>query len=179
MEINNQNQEQNQPKTTLRPQNQVYKTPKYNCVHLKFLIDFLKATKTSVEDFAGSYSNSVVLRRQLKTDDMLLSKAKALFERNGYSLHVTMKEKNPNTENDDVDIVLDIPDIVEDPNTNIRFILDMLDYHGVNLNQIAEMIDVTPGAVWAWKRVDDIRISYLYRIKNALNCNMDFRITKG
>ena len=179
MDKNNQETEQIQAKNATWLPGQVYKTPKYNCVHLKFLTDFLKATKTSVEEFAGSYSNSVVLRRQLKTDDMLLSKAKALFEKNGYTLHVSMKEKNPNTENDDVNIVFDVPNIVEDANPNIRFILDMLDYHGVNLNQIAEMIDVTPGAVWAWKRVDDIRISYMYRIKNALGCNLEFRVTKN
>ena len=156
----------------------VYHTPRYHCVHLKFLTDFLRATQKSVEGFAGSYSASVVLRRQLNSDDMLLSKARELFERNGYILNVSLEDKSPSTENDDVHIILDIPDIIEERNVNIGFVFDTLRKQNVNLNELADMINVTPGAVWGWKRVDDMRISYLFRIKKCFDCNLVFKVSK-
>jgi hypothetical protein len=109
---------------------------------------------------------------------MLLSKARELFERNGYILNVSLEEKNTSIENDDVHIILDIPDIVEERNVNIGFVFDTLRKQNVNLNELADMINVTPGAVWGWKRVDDMRISYLFRIKKCFDCNLVFKVSK-
>lgn len=156
-----------------------YVAPRYSCVHLKFLTDFMAATEMTVKEFAGgSMSANVALRRQLQNDEMLLSKAKELLENHGYKLTVKLNDKNPDPKTAHVAIILDLPQI-KTQNENVGFIFDLAKRRKLTENQLAEKLGLSPGAIWAWKRVDDIKISYLYLIKDTLDCELEFRIEKA
>lgn len=162
--------------TDVNAQKRNYSNPRYNCKNLKFLIDFLKATQMTVNEFAGSYSHTVVLRRQLNNDDMPLSRAKTLFANKGYTLGVRYVDSYET--DDKVSIILEIPKNHDKKRSeNFDIIRKLLEQRNISMAELAERIEVSQGAIQAWKRVDDFRISYLYRISKELDAKLEFKVS--
>lgn len=152
----------------------------YPGINLRFLLDFMKAVGLNTEALCkptGQPPQS--LRIQLKRDDMKLSKAKRLIESNGYKLEIRYIPKEKNTEEDNY--IVTLPHIVKkkENKRDLDFIKDFIASQGDSQYALAEKIGVTQGAVFAWFNTDDILISYIIKIKEAYDVNLEFRITEN
>lgn len=166
--------EDNQPKK--RVQSKWYQYPGVN---LRFLLDFMKALGLNTESLCkptGQPPQS--FRIQLKRDDMKLSKAKRLIEANGYKLEIRLIPKE--TKQDSEGYIVTLPRIIKknDNPKNLDFLKDFIASRGESQYVLADKLGVTQGAVFAWFNTDDILISYIIKIKEAYDVNLEFRITE-
>ena len=162
----------------------------YDCKHLRFVLDALTATGLSPQSYGKLTDNppstSQALRVQLKQDDMKLSKAKQFVSTLGYDLTVDLLEKNRTTSSD---YKLILPEKLqqnlergileqEDKNKNLSFLLRFMSHNGITKRRLARVLEMSPGAINAWFRADDILISYLFKIKNVLQADIAFSISE-
>ncbi len=154
----------------------------YGCKNLKFLLDLFNATGLTPHSFAQMTSNPVstatALRLQLNKDDMKVSKARAIVDTVGYTLDIRFTDKTP-ARDEDPSYIVRLPSGIkkaENKYENLGFLMDFLKSHAVTQRGLADKIGVSPGAVFTWFKLDDIAISYLNRIKDAFDVNLEFSI---
>lgn len=176
----------------------------YGCYNLRFLLDILAATGHTPKTFGKMTdkpaSAAQTLRLQLKNDDMRLSKAKEVVSilTGGYQLVVEFKD-----EKDEYDGGIEMPIAMPaeasyyelilpealrknfarrirmkkiDPRKNLAFLRSFLAYHGISQRALGKALGISGGAVETWLRRDDMAISYLFRIKDAYNMGLCFRL---
>ncbi len=160
----------------------------YNCRHLRFILDLFTALGITPNSYgnltANPRSSSQMLRYYLQHDDMKISKAKAVVEATGFKLdihfdlgnHIHMIVQNP-------DYTLTLPEKLqvklknkEDKYKNLGFLRDFMSQRNLSQRKLASIVEVSPGAVETWFRMDDVYISYLYKIKEKMNTDLHFEI---
>lgn len=154
-------------------------------------LKFLLALFDALGHTPGSYgrltenpnSQSTVLRLQLKEDDMKISRARKIVDTLGYQLEIFFEEKHkPEIENDSSYIVKLPADIRkakgESKTPNLQFVADFMKSRKISKRKLAHDIKVSPGAVFTWFTSDDMAVSYLNRIKDTYDVNLQFVITK-
>ena len=145
----------------------------YHCTNLKFLIDFFNYLGITPEDYGILGSTSAqCLREQLRADDLKISKAMTIAEELGYTLSVSMK---PEDEDDSYVVVLPPTSPAGKRRLERLAFLEniMLHYH-LSHSALAAMVGCTRGAVASWLRKDDMKISYVIKLKNKLNLTVKF-----
>ncbi len=174
----------------------------YGCYNLRFLLDILAATGHTPKTFGKMTdkpaSAAQTLRLQLKNDDMRLSKAKEVVSilTGGYELVVEFKDgydcvglDMPIAMPEEVSYYeLILPEAIRknlrrrtqvkkiDPRKNLAFLRSFLACYGISQRALAKAIGISGGAVETWLRRDDMAISYLFRIKDAYNMGLRFRL---
>lgn len=154
----------------------------YGCRNLKFLLDLFDATGLTPHTFAQLTANpastATALRLQLNKDDMKVSKARAIVDTVGYTLDIRFTDKSPERD-EDPSYIVRLPSGIkkaENKYENLGFLMDFLKSHAVTQRGLADKIGMSPGAVFTWFKLDDIAISYLNRIKDAFDVNLEFNI---
>lgn len=152
----------------------------YPGVNLRFLLDFMKALRLNTETLCKPTAlPPQSLRIQLKRDDLKLSKAKRLIESHGYKLDIRLIPKT-NKQGDDGYIVT-LPNIQrkKEAPKNLDFLKEYMQSIGESQYALADKLGVTQAAIYAWYNTDDILISYIIKIKEAYDLNLEFRITEN
>lgn len=154
----------------------------YGCRNLKFLLDLFDATGLTPHTFAqltpNPASTATALRLQLNKDDMKVSKARAIVDTVGYTLDIRFTDKTP-VQDEDPSYIVRLPSGIkktESKYENLGFLMDFLKSHAVTQRGLADKIGMSPGAVFTWFKLDDIAISYLNKIKDAFDVNLEFNI---
>ena len=152
----------------------------YPGVNLRFLLEFMKALRMNTESICKAASQPPQsLRIQLKRDDMKLSKAKFLIKANGYNLNVRLIPKEQTDANKGY--IVTLPNIKKKPEEpkNLSFLKEFMTSVGESQYAVADKLHVTQAAVNAWFKTDDILISYIVKIKEVYNLDLEFRITEN
>lgn len=160
---------------------------RYECKNLKFLIDLFNALGETPSSYAQKTSNpesaSTGLRNQLNADDMKLSKAKAIVDTLGYTLNVRLVPKlQPEiVENEDTSYIVRLPvEIkrrqIQSKYENLDFLEEFVSSRNISKRELANKLNMSPGAIFTWFKTDDIAISYLSKIKDAFDVNLEFNI---
>lgn len=154
----------------------------YGCRNLKFLLDLFDALGLTPHTFAqltpNPASTATALRLQLNKDDMKVSKARSIVDTIGYKLDIRFTDKVQPEQEDPAYLVHLPSDIKKTENKyeNLGFLMDFLKAHAVTQRGLADKIGMSPGAVFTWFKLDDIAISYLNRIKDVFDVNLEFSI---
>lgn len=162
----------------------------YNCRHLRFLLDLFTALGITPNSYGNLTDNprsaSQTLRYYLQNDDMKISKAKAIVDKTGFKLdfhfdagnHIHMIVQNP-------DYTLTLPEKLqlkltnkENKYKNLGFLRDFMVQRNLSQRKLASIIEISPGAVETWFRMDDVYISYLYKIKEKMGTELHIDITE-
>ena len=173
-------------KTAQKTNPSLYDT--YNCRHLRFLLDLFTALNLTPYSFGQMTDNPLstaqALRAQLKKDDMKISRAKTIVGMTGYRLRLSFKDETKMIQKVE-DYTLTLPAELSEnltrkkeasPYENLDFLHEFLQRRRISRRQLAQRIEVSPGAVETWFRADDCAISYLYRIKNSYDVELVFDI---
>lgn len=158
----------------------------YRGKNLKFIIDLLTALNIGPQEFgtiAGQRNNySTQLRSSLIADDMKLSKAKRLLSYIGYGFTVKMYIERTVKAPDETDNVLvRLPEklkleLVKDDGKQLFFLKEFMAENKLSQQKLAEAIGVTQPCIKQWFKGDDIRISYITRIKETYGAKVEYTI---
>lgn len=164
----------------------------YGCWHLRFLLDFFTATGLTPYSFSQRTDNprstAQALRMQLKKDDMKLSRAKQIVSIAGYKLDVEFNDKASATK-ETPGYSLILPDDLREnlergvlkngsQYENLTFLKKFLSRNNLSYRKLAQKIGMSAGAVETWFCIDDMAISYLYRIKDAFQSDITFIVSE-
>lgn len=164
----------------------------YGCWHLRFLLDFFTATGLTPYSFSQLTDNprsaAQALRMQLKKDDMKLSRAKQIVSIAGYKLDVEFNDKASATK-ETPGYSLILPDDLREnlergvlkngsQYKNLTFLKKFLSRNNLSYRKLAQKIGMSVGAVETWFCIDDMAISYLYRIKDAFQADISFIVSE-
>lgn len=160
----------------------------YNPKHLRFLTTLMEALGETPWTYGFKESNPTSatngLRRQLADDDMKVSKAKHIVDVLGYRLQIVLADKQTEDERQmqaDKDTVIRLPKELTAPKpqqkeTNLDFLTHFMKRMRLSRRQLAADIGITAGAVNTWFISDDIKVSYLYKIKETYGLRLEFNI---
>jgi len=109
-----------------------------------------------------------------KRDDMKLSVAQEMASRLGYDLSYRLvKEDGPAR-----DVVLDIEGLVgKDGLQRLAFLRVAMGQYGIERKALAEQLDLNYTGVNRWFKVDDIALSYLYKIAELYGLKVKIKAT--
>lgn len=114
---------------------------------------------------------------------MKLSKAKAIVDTLGYTLNVRLVPKlQPEiVENEDTSYIVRLPvEIkrrqIQSKYENLDFLEEFVSSRNISKRELANKLNMSPGAIFTWFKTDDIAISYLSKIKDAFDVNLEFNI---
>ena len=129
---------------------------------LQFLLSLMQIRRVSKHELArimGVSPQNIFV--YFKRDDMKLSVAQEMASRLGYDLSYRLvKEDGPAR-----DVVLDIEGLVgKDGLQRLAFLRVAMSQYGIERKALAEKLDLNYTGVNRWFKVDDIALSYLYKI---------------
>ena len=129
---------------------------------LQFLLSLMEIRRVSKHELArimGVSPQNIFV--YFKRDDMKLSVAQEMASRLGYDLSYRLvKEDGPAR-----DVVLDIEGLVgKDGLQRLAFLRVAMGQYGIERKALAEQLDLNYTGVNRWFKVDDIALSYLYKI---------------
>lgn len=143
---------------------------------LKFLESLLANTCTSKHELARIMEVSPQnIFTYFQRDDMKLSYAQEIASRLGYNLVFSLEsEVKPSGR-----ILLDIESIVGDEGLNrLAFLQIAMKLHGITRRQLAEELGLNYTGINRWFRVDDMALSYLFRIAELHGLKVCIRAEK-
>ena len=129
---------------------------------LQFLLSLLDAKGISKLELARLIGVSPQnIFTYFKRDDMKLSYAQEIFRRLGYDLSFRLEsEVNPAK-----DVFIEIEDLVgKDGLQRLAFLRMAMGRYGIERKNLAEQLGLNYTGVNRWFKVDDIAISYIYKI---------------
>ena len=129
---------------------------------LQFLISMLDNRGMSKYDLARMMGVSPQnIFTYLKRDDMKLSYAQDMAAKLGYDLSFALEKEEVSTQN----VIMDIESYVGEKGLRrLAFLRAALGLYGIGRKQLAEDLGLNYTGVNRWFRVDDIAISYIYKI---------------
>lgn len=96
-----------------------------------------------------------------KRDDMKLSYAQEVAEKLGYDLSIRLESENTPQRN----VIVDIEGLVgKDGLQRLAFLRIAMSQYGIERKALAEQLELNYTGVNRWFKVDDIAISYIYKI---------------
>lgn len=141
---------------------------------LQFLLDMLTETGVSKRELARrmgmSYQNMFVY---FQRDDMKMSQAEAMASKLGYELIFTLNGKKRKQRADK--LVMELEGIVGDDAKlqRLAFLQIAMKLNGIERKVLAQQLGLNYTGVNRWFKVDDISISYLFRIAELYNLKVD------
>lgn len=141
---------------------------------LQFLLDMLTETGVSKRELARrmgmSYQNMFVY---FQRDDMKMSQAEAIASKLGYELIFTLNGKKRKQRADK--LVMELEGIVGDDAKlqRLAFLQIAMKLNGIERKVLAQQLGLNYTGVNRWFKVDDISISYLFRIAELYNLKVD------
>ena len=177
----------------------------YGCKNLRFMLDIFTALNLTPYSFGqmtdNTLSSAQALRAQLKKDDMKISRAKqivSIITEGRYMLEIAFTDENgapmPPAP---TGITIEAPDyhlslpkklrenfrkrtralkMKIDPRKNLAFLKFLLVQNDISQRGLARKIGLSAGAVETWFRRDDVAISHLFKIKEALGLGISFSL---
>ena len=156
----------------------------YPGVNLKFLLEFMKYLGVTAEDYGKMGATSAqALRLQLRNDDMKVSKAKEIVRTLGYKLEIELLEKEVKEDTEETYAVIlpkeKVPTAYKSYRLkNIPFLDEWMEKRRLSQRKMGELLNCSSGAVESWIKTDDMPISYVNKMKEALNLRVKYEITK-
>ena len=109
-----------------------------------------------------------------KRDDMKLSVAQEMASRLGYDLSYRLVKEDGQAR----DVVLDIEGLVgKDGLQRLAFLRVAMGQYGIERKALAEQLDLNYTGVNRWFKVDDIALSYLYKIAELYGLKVKIKAT--
>lgn len=109
-----------------------------------------------------------------KRDDMKLSVAQEMASRLGYDLSYRLVKEDGQAR----DVVLDIEGLVgKDGLQRLAFLRVAMGQYGIERKALAEKLDLNYTGVNRWFKVDDIALSYLYKIAELYGLKVKIKAT--
>ena len=146
---------------------------------LQFLLDMLKETGVSKRELARrmemSYQNMFVY---FQRDDMKISQAETMASKLGYELTFSLNGKKRKQKEDK--LVMELEDIVGDDAKlqRLAFLQIAMKLNGIERKALAQQLGLNYTGVNRWFKVDDISISYLFRIAELYNLKVAIKSKK-
>ena len=142
---------------------------------LQFLLSLMEIRRVSKHELArimGVSPQNIFV--YFKRDDMKLSVAQEMASRLGYDLsYPLVKEDGPAR-----DVVLDIEGLVgKDGLQRLAFLRVAMGQYGIERKALAEQLDLNYTGVNRWFKVDDIALSYLYKIAGLYGLKVKIKAT--
>ena len=129
---------------------------------LQFLLSLMELRGVSTHELARMMGVSPQnIFTYFKRDDMKLSYAQEMASRLGYDLSYRLEKEGTESR----DVVLDIEGLVgKDGLQRLAFLRVAMSQYGIERKKLAEQLELNYTGVNRWFKVDDIAISYLYKI---------------
>ena len=129
---------------------------------LQFLLSLMELRGVSKHELARMMGVSPQnIFTYFKRDDMKLSYAQEMASRLGYDISYRLEKEGAETR----DVVLDIEGLVgKDGLQRLAFLRVAMSQYGIERKKLAEQLELNYTGVNRWFKVDDIAISYLYKI---------------
>lgn len=109
-----------------------------------------------------------------KRDDMKLSYAQEVAEKLGYDLSIRLESENTPQRN----VIVDIEGLVgKDGLQRLAFLRIAMSQYGIERKALAEQLELNYTGVNRWFKVDDIAISYIYKIAELYGLKVKIRAT--
>lgn len=142
---------------------------------LQFLLSLMEIRRVSKHELArimGVSPQNIFV--YFKRDDMKLSVTQEMASRLGYDLSYRLvKEDGPAR-----DVVLDIEGLVgKDGLQRLAFLRVAMGQYGIERKALAEQLDLNYTGVNRWFKVDDIALSYLYKIAELYGLKVKIKAT--
>ncbi|MBE6230883.1 MAG: hypothetical protein E7117_00775 [Bacteroidales bacterium] len=153
-----------------------FRDGQWNVVHLKFLVDFMKAAGLSTVQVAGIMG----LTRQsvyywFAKDDMKISQVYRLFSLCGYRISFSLKGKSPPPDIKS-DVIVNIKVNRPGDHRNLAFMKQALDDFHISRDCVAERLQVSKSTVARWFATDECFVSYVYKVADAAGLKLHIDI---
>ena len=158
-----------------------YPNGNWDVKNLKFLVDFMDATRMTTTDVANKIglSSRQSVYHWLVTDDVKFSNIIKFFDACGYDINFSFvskaKKKASNTE---ISIILHENDKDESKYANRRlgFFQKAMDTNGVSSAAFSEHLSIDKTTIFYWFKQDDCAISYLYKFAEFAKLKLKIEI---
>ena len=146
--------------------------------NLKFLVALLAnvgMTKVDLAKMMGRSPQNIFTYFQ--RDDMKLSYAQEIADKMGYTLSFRLESENQPTDN----VSIEVQDLIKaTPGAQLSvkrmsFLRLAMSVYNMDRKTIAEKLDLAPAAVTRWFAVDDIYVSYIYKIAELYGLKVNIR----
>lgn len=142
---------------------------------LQFLLSLMEIRRVSKHELArimGVSPQNIFV--YFKRDDMKLSVAQEMASRLGYDLSYRLVKEDGPARN----VVLDIEGLVgKDGLQRLAFLRVAIGQYGIERKALAEQLDLNYTGVNRWFKVDDIALSYLYKIAELYGLKVKIKAT--
>ena len=142
---------------------------------LQFLLSLMEIRRVSKHELArimGVSPQNIFV--YFKRDDMKLSVAQEMASRLGYDLSYRLVKEDGQAR----DVVLDIEGLVgKDGLQRLAFLRVAMGQYGIERKALAEQLDLNYTGVNRWVKVDDIALSYLYKIAELYGLKVKIKAT--
>ena len=130
--------------------------------NLQFLHSLLEVTGVSKAGLASMMGCSTQnLFTYLKRDDMRLSLAQEIAHKLGYTLGFSLEKDGASTSN----VIVDIEPLVGAQGLKrLAFLRVAMGLYGIERKKLADQLEISYNGVNRWFKVDDISISYIFKI---------------
>lgn len=142
---------------------------------LQFLLSLMEIRRVSKHELArimGVSPQNIFV--YFKRDDMKLSVAQEMASRLGYDLSYRLVKEDGQAR----DVILDIEGLVgKDGLQRLAFLRVAMGQYGIERKALAEQLDLNYTGVNRWFKVDDIALSYLYKIAELYGLKVKIKAT--
>lgn len=142
---------------------------------LQFLLSLMEIRRVSKHELArimGVSPQNIFV--YFKRDDMKLSVAQEMASRLGYDLSYRLVKEDGQAR----DVLLDIEGLVgKDGLQRLAFLRVAMGQYGIERKALAEQLDLNYTGVNRWFKVDDIALSYLYKIAELYGLKVKIKAT--
>lgn len=146
--------------------------------NLKFLVALLSSTGMTKVDLARMMGKSPQnIFTYFQRDDMKLSLAQEIADKMGYVLSFRLESENQPTSN----VSIQVEDLVKStPGAQLSvkrmsFLRLAMSVYNMDRKTIADKLDLAPAAVTRWYAVDDIYVSYIFKIAEIYGLKVNIR----
>ena len=142
---------------------------------LQFLLSLMELRGVSKHELARMMGVSPQnIFTYFKRDDMKLSYAQEMASRLGYDLSYRLEKEGTESR----DVVLDIEGLVgKDGLQRLACLRVAMSQYGIERKKLAEQLELNYTGVNRWFKVDDIAISYLYKIAELYGLKVKIKAT--
>lgn len=142
---------------------------------LQFLLSLMELRGVSKHELARMMGVSPQnIFTYFKRDDMKFSYAQEMASRLGYDLSYRLEKEGTESR----DVVLDIEGLVgKDGLQRLAFLRVAMSQYGIERKKLAEQLELNYTGVNRWFKVDDIAISYLYKIAELYDLKVKIKAT--
>ncbi|MCQ2147082.1 MAG: hypothetical protein MJZ16_06145 [Bacteroidales bacterium] len=145
-------------------------------VRLQFLKSLLANTNTTKYALAEMMGVSAAnIFTYFRRDDMKLSYAQEIADKLGYRLIFNIEGEKQNSSS----VLLDIESFVGDEGlSRLAFLQIAMKLNGIQRKVLAEQLDLNYTGVNRWFKVDDIAISYIFKIAELYGLKVSVKAVK-